>query len=253
MGGRRRRGAPDRGRSGVLAERPAGRRGPLLHRHRRLGGRVPGLRRRAGRADDRRARRRADHGRDHLGVGRQPDARRGARLRHRVHALGHGDRRRQGPGELRSPARPARARHDLPEHHAGRGEGRLGDRADRGPEGQDGLRRLAELRHRGDRAAAAAGRRARPGRGHRQARARRRRVGAGAARRLDRRVLLVGRRPDGRDHRPRRRPTTSACSRSTPTSIRCASATGRPTRRRRSRRASTAASRPRRRSGSRTS
>ena len=146
VGGRRRGGAPDRGCRRVLAERPAGRRRPLLDRHGRLGRRLPGLRRRARRADDRRARRRAHHGGDDVGVGRQPDARRAARLRHRLHAVRHGDRRRQGAGRLRPAARPARARDDLPEHHAGRGQGRLGHRADRGPGGQDGLRRLARTR-----------------------------------------------------------------------------------------------------------
>ena len=127
-----------------------------------------------------------------------------------------------------------------------------GHRVDRGHEGQDDLGRVARLRHRGDRAAAAGGRRRRRRRGHHQAPARRGGVRAGAARRVDRRVLLVRRRPDRRGHRPgdhRRHPP--ARDRPVPRrAARASSAT--PTRRRRSRRAGTRASRAWRRSACRT-
>ena len=53
----------------------------------------------------------------------------------------------------------------------GRRQGRLGHRVDRGPEGQDGLRWRAQLRHGDHRAADDGGRRAGLGRGHHQARA----------------------------------------------------------------------------------
>ena len=109
----------------------------------------------------------------------------------------------EGNESFERAAAAARARDAVSEHHPGRRQGRLGHRDDRGPARQDGLRRLARLRHRGDRAAPARGRGPRPGRRHRQAPARRRRVGAGGARRLDRRVLLVRRRADRRRHRPR--------------------------------------------------
>ena len=63
----------------------------------------------ARRAADRRAARLADDGRDDVGVGRQPAAGRRRRLRHRVHARRHRDRRRRGPGGASSEPLPLRA------------------------------------------------------------------------------------------------------------------------------------------------
>ena len=142
--------------------------------------------------------------RDDVGVGRQPVPGRRRRLRRRVQPRRHRDRRRQGPGVLRRRrAAAARARHAVLELHARRRAEGLGDRADRGPEGQDGLDRRAELRHRGDRAAADGGRRPRSRRGRDAARDGRGGVQRGAARGLDRRLRVVRRPADRRDHRPR--------------------------------------------------
>ncbi len=68
------------------------------------------------------------------------------------------DRRGRGQRELRGAAAAARAGDALSEHHPGRREGGLGHRDDRGHGGQERLDRLARLRYRGDRAAAAPGR-----------------------------------------------------------------------------------------------
>ena len=165
----------------------------------------------------------------------------------------HGDRRRRGPGLVRRrAAAAARARHAVLELHA-RGRAQVErDHEDRGPQGQDGLDRRAELRHRGDRAAADGGRGARSRQGRDQALAGRGGVRRGAARGLDRRVRVVRRPADGRDHRPRdhRRDRAAAARRATCRSS--TSATARRTWRPRSRRASTRASRRSRRSRSRT-
>ena len=136
-------------------------------------------------------------------VGRQPLPRRRRRLRRRVLPRRHRDRRRQGPGRLRRRADAAAALGTLYSNFTHVVALKDSGITDRGPQGQDGLDRRAQLRHRGDRAAADGGRGARSRRGRDAARDGRGGVHRGAARGLDRRLRVVRRPAHGRDHRPR--------------------------------------------------
>ena len=122
------------------------------------------------------------HGAGEHRRGREPDAPAGRRGRHRPHARRHGARRRRGPRGVHRARQAEGARADLPQLRAGGRVRELGDPHARRPRGQARERRVARVRHGGDRRARPRAGADRLAHGHQARAARRGRVGRARSR-----------------------------------------------------------------------